>query len=146
MVVDAVVSKQMPGMRLIFLFDMGVAVFFVWSGACKEYRFRPVFEEIEHVVVNKLRAVVAVKGKRLKRQVSFDVVYLRYDVGRGLVPNGPALRPLRADIGHGKAPDELPGQAIAAMGDRVGLQIPRSVDIPVCGSYGYLAAQQRPRP
>ena len=83
-------------------------------------------------------AVVHVEALQLKSQPLLQIFDLGQDVGRPLVPDGAVLGPLAENVGKGEAPDETAGHGGAAVGNRVGLQEARPVNVPIVGSNGNL--------
>ena len=63
-----------------------------------------------------------------------QVFDLGQDVGRPFVPDRPVLGPLAENVCKGEAPDEAAGHGGAAVGDGVGLQEPRPVNVPIVGA------------
>ena len=71
----------------------------------------------------------------------FDISYLLYNVIRAFVPDGTAFGPSGMDIGHGKAPDKVPGKTVAAMSDGISFHETGTGNVPIVCADGYLVAQ-----
>jgi hypothetical protein len=74
------------------------------------------------VVVEELRAVVAVKTKDREGDILLDIPDLTQDALGTFAPDRTVLGPTGEDIGEGKAEYEVSGHGIAAMGNRISLK------------------------
>ena len=140
-IVEAVVSEQLPDIAPVFLFDMGIVVFLVGSGSGELDSWLMVGEVPQQVMVEELGAVVTIESFEFKGEVGLDIFDLCYDSGGAVVPCCSTFGPAGVDIGESQTPDEVTGQRVTAMGDRVGLDEAGLRDIPVVSADGDLIAQ-----
>ena len=72
----AAIGKPLPDLSPVFLFDVGVVIFFVRPGAGELDRVLSVLEVTNKMPVEKLRAIVAVKSEDREREAGFNVLEL----------------------------------------------------------------------
>lgn len=121
-VVDAIILQELPDMGPVFLFDMGVVVAPVGSGTGKFDGIRVVQKIMSEVVIEELGAVIDMKAQDGKREFGLHIFDLLQNPLCTFVPDGPILRPTGTNVRESDTPDEIAGQRIAAMCDRIGLQ------------------------
>src|SRR5512140_3874802 len=96
------------------------------------------------MMIEKLRAVVAVEAKDWECDHSLDITDLPKHTLGTLAPDGPVFSPSGEDIRKGQAVDEVTSHRVAAMGDGVGFEETRPGNIPVVGLDRDLVFKQRP--
>ena len=72
----AVIGKPLADLSPVFLFDVGVVIFFVRAGSRELDRVLTILEVANKVPIEKLGAVVAVKAEDREREAGFDVLKL----------------------------------------------------------------------
>ena len=92
-------------MRPVFLFDMGVVVFFIRSRSGELHSWFVLGEVSAPVMVEELGAVITIEPLEFKGQIGFDVLDLFDDTGGAVVPCIRALRSFGVAIGECRAPD-----------------------------------------
>ena len=120
---------------------MGIVVFLVGPGPGEIHGALSIGEVPYEVEVEEFGAVIAIEGKQGEREFVFDIMDTVNNLLGAFVPDGTAFCPSGIDIGHGEAPDEITGKAVAAMSYRIGLHVTGLCDIPVAGAYRDLVAQ-----
>src|SRR5215212_8974102 len=85
-------------------------------------------------IVQKLAAIVAVKGQPRKRRLLLRSLQMLVNSVMRLVPDGPALGPSALDICKGQGPREIPCHRTAAVSDCVRLEVPDPVDVLIAGA------------
>jgi hypothetical protein len=82
----------------VFLFDMGVIVFVVGTGASKLDGVFSLCEVPEEVIIEEFASVVAIEAKEGEGQGFFDVFNLLEDVGFPFSPDRSLFRPTGGDV------------------------------------------------
>ncbi len=139
-VVESIVTDPLPDMGPVFLFDMGVVVLVICAASSKTDGAFSVLEVSQEVVVEELRAVIAVEAQQRERQGLFDVTYLPEHIGFAPSPDRALFGPTGGDIHTVNGVCELAGHAGAAVGHRIGFDKPGTSLIPLVN--GDLVAQQ----
>jgi hypothetical protein len=135
------VSKPLPDMGPVFLFDVGVIVFMIGPASGKLYGLLSL-KVLHQMPVQELPAVIAVKPKQGERQGVFDILNLLKDVGFAFPPDRSLLCPVGSNIYGVYGIGELAEESFAAMGDGIGLQESWFGFIPLIGLNGDLFSQE----
>ena len=143
--IEAVIAEELAHMGPVFLFDVSAIVFAVGAGAGELSGGRPVGQIPVQMVIEEFGAIIAIEAEHGKRQHGFNILDLRRYAERAFIPGGTILGPAGQDIGHSQAPDEITGQAVAAMRHGIGFHEAGSGDIPMLGANANLVFEQGAR-
>src|SRR6476659_3956246 len=113
--IESVIAEELAHMGPVFLFDVSAIVFAVGAGAGELSGRRPVGQIPVQMVIEEFGAVIAIEAEDGERKSCFNVLDLCHYPERTLVPGSTVLSPAGEDIGQSQAPDEVTGQAVAAM-------------------------------
>ena len=99
-IVEAMVAEPLTDVGIIFLFDVGVIIFFVGAGAGElDGRLTTRISEVtQEMIVEEFTAVIAVKTFERKRQKLFDVLNLQKDVSFAFAPDSALFGPAGSNV------------------------------------------------
>jgi len=137
------VAEELPHVRPILLFDVGVVVLLVRAPTRElDVLLRAVAAEM---VIDEFRPIVGIDPLQAKRQLLPHVVERLLDDMLALAHDGARFHPGRVDVGQVQRVHELAVGAIAGMRDQVDLGEAGDLDVPAVGLQRNLVLQERPR-
>jgi len=136
------VAEPLTDVGPVFLFDMGVVIFVVGSGASKLHGAFSLGEMFEEVIIEELAAIVTIEAAQGEGERFFDVFDLFEDVGFPFSPDSSLFRPAGGNVDTVNGIGEHSGQGLAAMGDGVGFEETGARFVPLVGFNGDMFSDQ----
>lgn len=133
----AIPAQEFAHVGPVFLFDVGIVVFLVGTGAGElDGRACGPLTEGEQRVVDELGSVVRVNPSQREGEVAFDAAHGVEDSGLTFAQNGLSFYPARLDVDAIQGVEELSIGACARMRDQIDLEESGLGDLPMVGLDG----------